>query len=183
VTALEECVGELEYWLPRAQALTHIPDTTPSPGRARPASKPPWNSSAAMAVLDAAEGARQLEAAWRAGRLRPISATGAVLASLVRLSYAAGTSEEQHAAVLIARWTTAILELPAIDREEPPRRITWPCPYCGFRMVMLYPREGRVTCLRRGACYDADGQHPTGLAGKSRMNGEPQVLWRDGLVT
>ncbi len=80
MTALADACAELAAWLPAAEALITAPDAQGSAGRGQPSSRPPWNAAAAMALLDAAEGARQLEASWRSGVLRPYSATGAVLA-------------------------------------------------------------------------------------------------------
>src|SRR5258708_8297107 len=85
-----------------------------------------------MALLDAAEGARRLEASWRSGRLRPYSATGAVLQSIFRLSYAVTEGEQREAVVLVRRWTTPILQLPAIDKDQRWEKIRGgDCPYCG----------------------------------------------------
>ena len=189
VTALADACADYAAAVPLAQALTHIPDTDGSAGRGQPASRPPWNPAAATALLDALDGARQLEAAWRsqaAGRpvpRRAMAHTGAVLASLLRLAHAAEDGEEHQAVILLTRWTTAILQLPAVDREERPQRVEWPCPYCGFAMMRLYPRDGVVTCLRYGACLDSDGSHPRGRADWNRITGDAEIAWNDGLVT
>ncbi len=128
-----------------------------------------------------------------------MSATGAVLASIVRLSYGLPDCppreyDQQNrplpcrcqrceAVRAVSQWTVAILYLPAVDQEERPQRISSPCVYCGFAMVRVYPRSGRVTCLRYGACLDGDGNHPVGMIGRSRLDGSPCVTWNDGLVT
>lgn len=189
MTALAEACADLAAALPRAQALTAIPDTDGTTSRGQPSSRPPWNPAAAAALLDALEGARRLEAAWRseaAGRpvpRRPMAMTGLVLKSLLRLAESAGDGEERQAVILLARWTTAILQLPAVDTEERPQRVAWPCPYCGFSMMRLFPRDGVVTCLRYGACADADGNHPRGRADWNRITGDAEIAWQDGLVT
>ena len=183
MTALADACADLAAALPRAQALTHIPDTDGTTSRSAPGSRPPWNPAAATALLDALEGARQLEASWRSGVVRPMRVTGAVLASIVRLSYAMTETDQRMAVVAVTRWTTAILQLPAVDTEERPQRVAADCPYCGFGMLRVYPRSGRVTCLRFGACADNDGNHPLGHAGRSALNGDPVVTWQDGLVT
>src|SRR5258708_27365563 len=158
VTALADACAELAAWLPAAEALITAPDTQGSTGRGQPSSRPPWNAAAAMALLDAAEGARRLEASWRSGRLRPSSATGAVLASIVRLSYAVTEGDQHQAVALVGRWTTQILQLAAVDREERPQRVAAMCPYCHFGMLRVFPRSGRAACLRgAGACQDANG--------------------------
>ena len=182
--AVRDAVDELTRWLPAAQALTTTPDADGTRSRGQPSSRPPWNAAAAMVLLDAVEGARRLEAAWRSGRRRPVSATGAVLASIVRLSYAVTEDEQHQAMILVSRWTTAILQLPAVDRAERPLRVAAQCPYCGTGMLRVFPRSGRVTCLLAGApCADADGNPPAGMMGRSGLDGSPVITWADGLVT
>ena len=187
MTALADACAELAAWLPAAEALITAPDTQGSAGRGQPSSRPPWNAAAAMALLDAAEGARRLEASWRSGVLRPYSATGAVLASIVRLSYAVTEGEQHQAVVLVGRWTRSILQLPAIDKSERPLRLAAECPYCRYFMMCAYPVSGRVACLRGAGksplCQDADGNPPRGQMGYSQLDGSPQVNWDDGLVT
>jgi len=199
VTALAEACAELATWLPHAQALTTIPDTDGTTGHAQPSSRPPWNSAAADALLDAVEGARQLEAAWRSGHRRPPAATGAVLASITRLSYGLPDCPPREydqrgrpkpcrcqrceAMRSFARWTTAILQLAAVDREERPQRVPSPCPYCGFGMLRVYPRSGRVACLAAPTCTDSNGNPPVGHVDRSALDGTPLVRWGDGLVT
>src|SRR5258708_21777136 len=198
--AVRDAVDELTRWLPAAQALTTQPDADGTRGRGPPASRPPWNGAAAMVLLDAVEGTRRLEAAWRSGHRRPVAAIGAVLASIVRLSYGLPDCpprehDQQNrplpcrcqrceAVRSFSRWTVAILQLPAVDQEERPLRVPSPCPYCLFPMLRVFPRSGRVACLRgAGACADGDGNPPTGLMGRSQMDGSPVVAWADGLVT
>ncbi len=185
--AVRDAVDELTRWLPAAQALTAQPDADGTRGRGQPSSRPPWNGAAAHALLDAVEGARRLEAAWRSGRRRPVSATGAVLASIVRLSYAVTEDEQHQAVILVGMWTRSILQLPAIGKAERPLRLAAECPYCRYFMMCAYPVSGRVACLRGAGkpplCQDADGNPPRGQMGYSQLDGSPQVNWDDGLVT
>ncbi len=200
MTALAEACAELATWLPRAQALTTHPDTDGTTGHAQPSSRPPWNSAAADALLDAVEGARQLEAAWRSGHRRPAAATGAVLASIMRLSCGlpdcppreydqrgrpkSCRCQRCEAMRSFARWTTAILQLPAVDEAERPLRIDAACSYCGFGPLWAYPRSRRVACLRgAGVCEDSDGNPPRGLMAYDQRDGTPRIEWADGLVT
>ena len=189
MTALADACADYAAAVPLAEALIHIPDADGASGRGQPSSRPPWNGAAATALLDALEGARRLEAAWRseaAGRavpVLPMRMTGAVLASLLRLAHTATDGAQRDAVILLTRWTTAILQLPAVDTEERPQQVKAACPYCGFAMLRLYARAGRVTCLRFGACYDADGLHPVGHADRNRITGDGEVVWHDGLVT
>lgn len=189
MSALADACAELAVWLPAAEALITAPDVQGCAGRGQPSSRPPWNSQAAAALLDALEGTRQLEAAWRSGAagrpvtLRPMSGTGGTLASLLRLAERAGDGEQRQAVILVTRWTTAILQLPAVDEAERPQRVQAACPYCGFAMLRVFPRSGRVACLRGGVCADGDGNPPQGHARRSRFDGTPQIEWEDGLVT
>ena len=161
--AVRDAVGELTRWLPAAQALTAQPDADGTRGRGQPTSRFPGNSAAFNVVTDATEGARQLEASWRSGHRRPVSATGAVLASIVRLSYGLPDCppreyDQQNrplpcrcqrceAVRAVSQWTVAILYLPAVDQEERPQRISSPCVYCGFAMVRVYPRSDRKSVV------------------------------------
>lgn len=189
MTPLAEACADFSEAVPLAEALIHIPDTDGSSGRGQPASRPPWNPAAATALLDALEGARQLEQAWRsqaAGRpvpRRAMAHTGTVLASLLRLAEAVSDSEQREAIVFFTRSVTTIYQLPAVDREERPQRVDWPCPYCGFAMMRLFPRDGVITCLRYGACFDTDDNHPRGRADWNRITGDAEIAWNDGLVT
>jgi hypothetical protein len=74
-----------------------------------------------------------------------------------------------------------IQQLPAIDEMERPQRVSAECPYCRFPMMTLYPKSGRVTCLRYGTCFDGDGNHPVGTAERGRLG--PCVVWADGFVS
>jgi hypothetical protein len=183
VTALADACAELARWLPAAETLITAPDADGTSGHGQPSSRPPWNSAAAEALLDALEGVRQLEASWRSGPLRPMAQAGTVLASIVRLSHAVSDGEQRQAVTMVSRWTVSILQLPAVDEAERPLRVAAPCVYCGFAMLRVYPRSGRVTCLRFGVCQDSEGNHPVGVMGRSQLDGSPCVTWNDGLVT
>ena len=183
MTTVDDACAELRDILPEAQARTHIPDTDGTTTRAAPSSKPPWNAAVTETLLTAVEGIRQLEASWRTGQPHAIAHTGATIASVTRLAHAQPDTEQRQAVVLITRWTTAILQLAPIDQAERPQRVQATCPYCGFGMMCLYPRSGRVTCLRYGTCQDSDGQHPVGFADRNRLTATPEIVWRDGLIT
>jgi hypothetical protein len=75
----------------------------------------------------------------------------------------------------------AVRVLAAVDEEELPRRVAAICPYCQLGMMRLYPRSGRVTCMRFGACFDENGRHPVGTAEAGRLG--PCVVWADGRVS
>jgi len=193
VTGLPEACADLAGWLPAAAALLAEPDAgdTTAGGGPATASRPPWNSEVAAALYDAHEGVRRLEASLRlavtgrAGRRRGGSDgnTLAALDAIGSLGEAVGTGAASVAARLLGRWTTAWEQLPAVDLTETPRKVTARCPYCDFPMMRVFPRSGRVTCLRFGNCEDSDGNHPVGHLRASRLDGSACVEWADGLVT
>jgi hypothetical protein len=53
------------------------------------------------------------------------------------------------------------------------------CPYCQVPMLRLGERSGKVTCLRVGSCFDANGDHPDGFTAWS-VSGEAFIAWNDG---
>ena len=155
-----------------------------------PASRPPWDSAAANAVMDAHEGIRRLEASLRlavTGHTGPRrggsdTATSATLRAIESLANAVTDAAVTEAARFLDGLCRPILELPAIDQQERWRRVPAECPYCSFRMLRVQPRAGTVTCLRYGACRDTDGHHPIGHVYISQLTGDPRVHWNDGLV-
>ena len=176
--------------LPQVRALLTEPDTATVTGHTQPASRPPWNSAAANAVMDAHEGIRRLEASLRlavTGHTGPRrggsdAATSAALQAIEALSNAVDLKAMEQAARFLDSLCRPILELPAIDQAERWRRVPAECPYCAFKMLRVQPRAGTVTCLRYGACRDSDGHHPIGHVYVSAFTGDPRVHWADGLV-
>lgn len=158
MTPLAEACTDLIAWLPHAQALIAEPDTQPTAGRTQPGSKPPWNSQAANIRLDIHAGARELEQNLRyrvSGTLteRGGSDTNTVLAleAAARLAEAVDHAIADAAARLVAGWITVMMQLPAIDLEDPPRRLPAQCPRCDRGMLRAFMRDGRVACLGCGA--------------------------------
>jgi hypothetical protein len=187
-TALPEACATLGAWLPQAHQLTWQPDTDGSHHHGNTGSRPPWNTAAANAHLDACEGVRRLEASLRYAitghpgpRRGPTTAnTYLALQAIENLGNAITTRAAAEAARILDRWSLAITQLPAIDKAERWQKVSGAaCPYCGHPMLRLQPRSGRVTCLRYGACADADGNHPQGFVDHS-VTGEPMVAWADG---
>jgi hypothetical protein len=189
--SLAASCADLARWLPAATVLTRHPDTGGSTGSGQPGSRPPWNTAAANAVTDAAEGVRRLEASLRRdvtgrpGRRRGGSDanTAAALKAIENLGRAVGVDDADAAARCVQRWTRAIQQLPAVDEAEPWRRVPAACPYCGFSMLRVQARSGRIACLRGGgACTDGDGRPPVGQLDVSQLTGDPLIRWADGLV-
>jgi len=202
--SLAASCAALARWLPAAEVLTRHPDTDGAAGSGQPGSRPPWNSAAANAVTDPHEGVRRLEASLRllvtghAGPRRGGSDanTVAALKAIANLAYGLPVNHDNEvdengrrlpcqcphcrAERFIEGWTRPIRQLPAIDEDEAPEKWPIPCPYCHYTMMRVYPRQGRVTCLRLNVCFDADGRHPVGTVEVGRLG--PQVRWNDGLV-
>ena len=182
MTTLEQACDDLTLWLPRAAVLLAQPDTAPTSGHAAPGSAPPWNAAVANALFDALEGIRELEQSLRGRDRRPHAVTGRTLQSIQRLAHALPDDARQDIARQLTRYAILILRLPAVDQEERPRRIDATCPYCQLSMLRAYMRDGRVTCLRQGACFDADGRHPVGYMTRGEASGEPFIAWADGFI-
>jgi len=175
--------------LPIAQALTTQPDTNGTTGHGQPGSRPPWNTAAANAAMDAHAGIRTLEADLReavTGHRGPPrggsdTSTIAALDAIQRL--ANNDARQAMVTAELSRLIVPIEQLPAVDQAEPWRRIPAQCPYCGYTMLRVQARAGIVTCLRHGACRDHQDRHPTGRLDVSRITGDPLIRWADGLVT
>jgi hypothetical protein len=190
MTDLTESCAAMAGWLPIAQALIAEPDMDGTAGGGQPGTRPPWNGAAAIACLDAHEGIRRLEASLRlavTGHTGPKrggsdACTIAAIAAIEKLSSAIGDHGRGVAAGLLDGWAQRIRELPAVDEAEPWRRVPATCPYCGFGMLRVQARAGKVTCLRYGACRDSEGHHPIGHVDVSRLTGDPLIRWNDGLV-
>ena len=187
---LSHVIADLSQLLPETAALIAHPDSAPGGGSHRkPGSKPPWNNAVATVLFDALETIRRLEQEIRsdlAGRHvppRPHAVTGETLASISRLAHAIPAELQDDAARQLAHHVTAILQLPAIDREERWRKIAGaPCPYCGLAMLLAAPQSGRVTCLRHGTCFDSNGNHPRGVMTIGQASGQPMIAWADGVI-
>jgi hypothetical protein len=189
VSPLPDACAAITTWLPQAAALTHQPDTDGSSGHGKPGSRPPWNAAAANAYLDAHEFVRRLEptiryaVTGRPGKRRGGSDanTYQAIGMIENLSEALTEHAQAQIARLLWRLVTPIRQHPAVDLDERPQKVSGAaCPYCGCPMLRLFPRSGRVTCLRFGACWDGNGDHPQGQVDHS-VGGEPMVAWADGL--
>lgn len=188
--ALTEACADLTRWLPIAQRLITEADDDGTTTGGQPSSRPPWNPAAASAAMDAHEGLRRLEASLRlaitghpgARRGGSDANTIAAIDAIEHLGAGVTAAAMAEAARILDRWSLAIQQLAAIDEAERWQRVAGACcPYCGNTMLRLAPRAGRVTCLRYGACEDAEGQHPVGHVQRS-VSGDPIVVWGDGLI-
>lgn len=189
-TDLDAACADIAAWLPAARALTAEPDTSGTTAGGQPSSRPPWNTAAANAAMDAHEGLRRLEASMRlavTGQPGPRrggsdASTTAAIDAIEALGAAVTAAAAAAAARILDRWSRAVRELPAVDEAEPWRKVQGvACPYCQYPMLWVRPREGTVTCLRYGVCAgDANGQHPVGRMEIGRLGA--QIRWNDGLV-
>jgi hypothetical protein len=189
MTGLDQSCADLAAWLPVAQALTSEPDTDGTTGGGKPGSSPPWNPAAASAAMDAHAGVRHTELTMRTEAGLPARRRGgsdantmAAITAIVALSNAVPDAAMAQAARDLDRLIRQIQELPAVDEAEPWRRVPARCPYCGFSMLRVQARAGKVTCLRYGTCRDSNGHHPVGVMDVSRLTGDPLIRWADGLV-
>jgi hypothetical protein len=193
ITAISEQCADLRRLLPAAAAVLAEPDADGTASRGGvPGTRPPWNAAAASALLDAHEGVRRLEASMRrdvTGHTGPKRGgsdanTIAAIKAIEALAHAVGDDAAADAGRILERWSRRIRELPAVDESQPWRKMPGvQCPYCGFPMLWVQARAGRVACLRGGACLDGDGRHPIGRLDVSRLTGDPLIQWADGLVT
>jgi len=196
VTSLPEACADLAAWLPAATILLAEPDAGGARGGGKPGSTPPWNAAAANAKYDAKAAVRATEDLFRylvtgrSGLPRSWSdaSTLKALAAIEALGAGVPHRQVRAAARDLAACVTQILRLPAVDEAERPQRIPGAaCPYCHLRMLRVYPRAGLIACIRAYAdpdpCRDTDGNPPSGQAGRSQLDGTPQVRWNDGLVT
>lgn len=188
---LQDLCGELPRWLLTAEELIAEPDTDGTRTHTKPGSRPPWNGGVTLTVLDIHEGVRRLEASLRkavTGRPGPRRGgsdanTHAAITAIAQLGYAVSEDGQRQAAVIVARWVTQVQQLPAIDEAERFTTLQARCPYCGLGKLRWAEQSGRVTCLRRGACFDGNGKHPIGYVGVNLVTGEEQCYWQDGAVT
>ena len=186
---LSEVCADLATWLPHGAALVASQDTQPSTGRTQPASRPPWNPAAAAAVYDALETIRRTHQelaeniAERPVQRKAIRFTGQSLTAIQRLAEATDQQQIKTITQRLARHVTAIRQLPAIGEDEPWTRIQGAtCPYCGMQMLLAAMQSARVTCLRFGACFDADGNHPRGVMEQGAASSQPLIAWADGTI-
>ncbi len=179
MTDLAEACADLTAWLPVAAALIGQPDTHPPIGRTKPGSKPPWNAEAAgvihetigvladihLEMAHAVHGRYIWDPAYRhAAR---------TLLAITRLAAACDHDTVTTATRLINSRVTAIMQLPAVDLEERPRKHPGICTQCGRCMLSTYPRSGRVACLGCGL----KGQIMPGTVS------DGCVQWEDGTIT
>jgi len=179
MTGLAEACADLRAWLPVAAALITQPDTQPSIGRTQPHSTPPWNAEAAAVIHEtigtladihlelahAVHGRYVWDPAYRHANR--------TLTAITRLAPACDDELVDQAATLINHRVTAIMQLPAIDLEERPRKHPGLCTQCGRCMLATYPRSGRVACLGCGL----KGQIMPGQVS------DGCVQWEDGTIT
>jgi hypothetical protein len=175
------------------------------------APEPPWNAAAAYAYTDGAEIARRLETSLlnqTAGpRPRPRRGgsdanTRAALEAIVRLSVALSPADAGRVTRILLRTAAETQALPAVDevtrwvqiRATPGQRPPV-CPYCGTFSLRLAENGFVVMCFGwqpsttgedgqrvRRPCTDREGRRPVARLELSRINGDPVLVFADGLV-
>ncbi len=194
-----EAAAGLARCLCLAGQLSPQPDTIAANGPGLPAGPAePWNAQAANAFLDAWQEVRDLEHELRAevtGRPEWVyrtrgparggsdANTNAALAAIAALAEAVDDPAAADIARRMGRRAAVVLQLPAVDEAERAQTVPARCPYCGVGMMRVFPRSGRVTCLRYGSCRDSGGHHPAGQLDVSRLTGDAIIVWADGRVT
>ena len=180
MTALAEARADLIAWLPVAAALITEPDTQPHVGRTQPGSKPPWNSAVAYVLTDIHAAVRELEQDFRYQVTGTVMMRGgsdgntiAAINAVGKLAAALDHAMADHAARLLNRYVTAVMQLPAVDLEERCRQVPAPCPRCQRRMLRVYERSGRVACL---GCATRGQMMPGTVS-------DGYIEWQDGTLT
>ena len=181
MTGVAQACADLTAWLPAATQLTHIPDVNPQDGHAAPCSKPPYNAAIEHPLLDIHAGVRHLEQQLR------LEVTGSVitrggsdantiraLAAIERLAAAADQAIAGQAARILDRLLTPILQHPAIDLDQPPRRLEAPCPRCQRPMLRYKVLEKKLACL---------GCQRTARLVFGEASGREFLAWDDGETT
>lgn len=186
---LAQACTDLAAWLHPIRELITQPDTQPTPGREKPASKPPWNTAPASLYFDIHAGLRDIEQQFRYDATRPSRTTRRrtgtwtdqrtlhVIQSINRLAPAAEPEHVDHAVRQINGWIIAAMQLPAVDLEQPWRKIPGPCPRCTRAMLRYrkrdYGQPAQLACL---SCM----RHASIVEGKLS---DGCVEWDDGEIT
>jgi hypothetical protein len=176
-------------------------DRVPSVRRGLPKPMTPGNHAVFVAITDAHELIRRLEASLRlavAGHTGPARGgshgnTIAALKSIPRLAEAISEHDRRQAARLLTRAAVRIEQLAAVDSAPkwerirpgpgglPPR-----CPRCLTFSLRVSFLSGAVICVYPGTdgqgCKDLDGNPVRGRLDISRIDGSPVLAWRDGTV-
>jgi hypothetical protein len=179
VTGVGQACDDLAAWLPAAAPLTAIPDTDGTTTRSQPHSRPPWNAIA-YAIDDASRSVlaieQQVRHATTGTTLRRGGSDANVLLAIaaIRRLIEAAPELEREVCVMLERLLTPILQHPAIDLEQPPRRLAAACPRCGRPMLRWHVLRDELACLgcqRRAALCTGP------------VSGAAMLAWDDGDIT
>lgn len=199
-TALDVAVL-IQELLPLLDQLRElVPEQVTDPSRGTPArreiagSPAPWHPEAGVLLYLVAEEARRLEASLRlevTGHTGPRRGgsdtnTGLALGAIANLVHAVPDDHAQAAARIVGRWIRQARQVADIGLEErwtpvpaPPGKLPPPCPYCRTYSLRVAIRAGLIGCINRG-CEDSQGTRPHGRLERSRLNGDPMIIWADG---
>lgn len=196
-----DAATELARVLIMARQLTAEHDVSARPAGVMAStarSAPPWNPAAAEITLDAHAGIRQRERELRREVTgQPMSYvrggtdanTIKALVAIIALCSSATPGTVRETCRQFAAWTAAAQRLPAIDevtRWTPIRRHGSSdvvlCPYCQTPSLRAAVIAGLVACFNPGCQGDSDGRQPLARLDYSKINGDPVLAWRDGLV-
>jgi hypothetical protein len=165
------------------------------PGRSggKPGSRPPWNTAAAMLILEMQAGSRHEETRLKLllglpARHRGGSDANTLLAldAIVTLADAAGDEAAWPVLHWLGRWNgaaaralgeaSAITELPR-QPGEPAR----PCPFCGCLTLRFWALHGIVRCVNPD-CRDDEGRRPWAKVEYSGFTQQLELVWMDGVA-
>jgi len=140
----------------------------------------PGNTAVFYVLTDIHAAVRELEQDFRYQVTGTVTVRGgsdgntvAAINAVCNLAAALDHAMADHAARILNRYVTAVMQLPAVDLEERCRQVPAPCPRCQRRMLRVYERSGRVACL--------------GCATRGRMMpgtvSDGYIEWEDGTIT
>lgn len=154
-------------------------------------SQPPWNATAADAVLDLHAEIRQLEASMQREAGLPVRHRGgsganstAAVNNLCQLAHAVCDDSVRIAVRSLSSWTRRAKI--ALDITEMPRRLPRTpgqpepvCPFCRCHTLRIRPLEGLIQCI--GDCTDDQGRKPVAHMEYSGHLSGWVLVWQDGI--
>jgi hypothetical protein len=180
------------YWRLETLILTPSPDHNGPSSRQAPGSKPPWNTAAAVLVLDFSREVRAAELRLRLAISLPLRERGTsdkntmlALDMILSLAEAAGDNRAAEEAMWLERWDArarrALGEASQLTRlPRQPGEPERPCPFCRCFTLRYLPLHGVVKCVNPG-CRDEEGRRPSAQIEYSSFTGQLELVWMDGI--
>jgi hypothetical protein len=180
------------YWRLEALITTSVADSGNVGSRQAPHSKPPWNTAAAVLILDFTREVRAAELRLRLALQLPIRLRGGsdkntmiALGMLKPLAEAAGDGQAMNEASWLEKWDAgarrALGEASQLTRlPRQPGERERPCPFCVCFTLRYLPLHGVVKCVNPG-CRDEEGRRPTAKIEWSEFTESLELIWHDGV--